>query len=161
MLTCSAVPHEHTRTETNRRIGDLAETFGWSHHHTRCPGLTRDGHADGFPAHVLLRGHRLVFVAIAGGRATLIPPERRWVEELAEVTLVEALVVERGELGLLTGALRPDRPRAGPPRAESRAPTAEPASTRNVRPSHRGGRRKQRSQAPTSQEEACEGPRSS
>lgn len=94
-----------SHSEVERLIGDLALTFGWRHHHARCPGLTRGGYADGFPADVLVRDGRLLFVAIAGRRGQLIEPTRHWLEELAAVEVIDALEVNRGDLQSLWAAL--------------------------------------------------------
>lgn len=142
------------RTLTDRHIAELAELYSWRHH-GGAPRVTAEGYTDGFPAHVLVRAGRLVFVAIA--RPGLAAPEREWAEDIAAVRAVEIHVVERGELRRLTSVLRPGAPSSGEPRA----PPAMPFPPKNVRPSHRGGRRKQPSQAPPNQEEQCEGPTSS
>lgn len=99
------------RTLTDRHIAELAELYGWRHHHAP-PSLTAEGYTDGFPSHVLLRAGRLVFVAIAGPTGKLVRPEDAWAQELLEVTAVEMCVVPRGELRPLSHLLRTDEPRA-------------------------------------------------
>lgn len=157
------MPRRPSFAETEQAIGDLAELFGWRHHQGRFQGLTRVGYADGFPADVLLRGHRLLFVTIAGAHGALTPPERRWLDEIASVTSVETLVIQRDDLHPLTRALRPTDD--GQPLVagdDSRAPPfgSRRSDNNSVRPSQRNGRQKPH-QASTQQEEACEGPTSS
>lgn len=98
-----------SRTELERHLADLAETFGWRHHRTRCPGLTRDGYADGFPGDTLLLDERLVFVSILGSRGALTTPESRWIEELSQVRSVEVRTFGRDDLAGIAAVLR--RPR--------------------------------------------------
>lgn len=124
------------RTLTDRHIAELAELYGWRHHHGT-PSLTAAGYADGFPPHVLWREGRLVFITIAAPGLT--GPAAAWASGLAEVRSVGIHVVARGDLRALTGLLRPDQPSAA--NAEPRAPP-EP-QTKDVRPSQRGGRRRQ------------------
>jgi hypothetical protein len=93
------MPRRASRAELERRVRDLAETFGWRHHRTRHPGLTRLGYPDGFPSDTLVRGGRLIFVSIAGAGGTLTPAESRWVEELRQVRSVEAHALDRDDAG--------------------------------------------------------------
>jgi hypothetical protein len=108
------------RTDIERRIGDLAEAYGWRHHHARCTGRTRDGYADGFPVDVLVRDNRLVFFTVAGA-AELPAPEAAWATALAAIGSVEMHVIRGHDLPELTQLLR----RSGP-RVETRAPPAMP-----------------------------------
>jgi hypothetical protein len=94
-----------TRTEIERHISDLAEIYGWRHHHTRCSGLTRNGYADGFPSDVLIRDGRLAFITLTETKASLTPPEMRWAHDLSTAPVVEMHVVGRRDLKALTHVL--------------------------------------------------------
>jgi hypothetical protein len=133
------------RSDVDRVIGDAADAYGWLHHRERFPGLTRDGYADGFPQHALLRDGRLVLVTLTPHGERLTPNERPWVERLERSPSVEMYVVSRDDLGELTMVLRRDAtPRGPPPSSLTRNDTI---STRrgDVRPGQTG----RTSEAPT------------
>ena len=167
------MPRKPSRAELERYVADLALAYGWRCHHTRCPGLTHDGYADGFPPDVLLRDGRLVFVVAS----PLTLPEAAWARELAAVTTVEMHVIQHGDLGPLARALGPQaeamavgdaakRERALAPRRQRREPAPSPkprapprevsAQARRPPPGNGAGRQKP-NQAHSDQEEACEG----
>ena len=94
-----------SRSEIQRHLADIAGLYGWLYHRSS-PSLTLDGYADGFPAGVLVRQGRLLFVALSGERLT--PPELAWAEQLAGVSSVQLHTVRRDDLSALTEALRPE-----------------------------------------------------
>lgn len=119
-----------TRTEIDQHIAQLAELWGWRHHHGP-PSLTLDGRTDGFPPHVLAdEDGRLVFVAIAPSH-NLAAPEAAWAQLLANAGSIEVHVVGR-ELRSLTHRLRPS--------AADSEPRAPPGGTedKDVRPGTSG-----------------------
>ncbi|PZS12459.1 MAG: hypothetical protein DLM64_04855 [Solirubrobacterales bacterium] len=91
--------------ELERHIGNLAQTFGWRHHHACCTGRTRDGYPDGFPGETLLRDGVLVFVSIASTSGSLTEPESRWIEELRRVRCVETHILDRDNPGSVARVL--------------------------------------------------------
>jgi hypothetical protein len=124
-----------TRNEIERHISDLAETYGWRHHHTRCSGLTREGYADGFPSDVLIRDGRLAFIAITDSKALLTPPEARWAHDLSRAPSVELHVVERRALKALTRALTlqtGEATSATDVASENHAPCHQPGNSRDA-----------------------------
>ena len=147
-----------SRSELQQHIAQAAELFGWHLHRSRRPALAADGYPDGFPNEVLIRDGRLVFIALASRSGRLSRRETRWLDELGSARSVETHVFRPQELAQVSAALRP-RPTSveeqAPPRRKRRA------SNKDVRPTARGGRQEQSSQAPTSKEEACEGPAAS
>jgi|SRR5579871_1611757 len=79
------------RAALARDLHELAAFYGWRRHdHT---GRTSEGHSDGFPAEVLLRGERLLFVEFTDGRGVLIPPAREWFAALAAVSAIDTFVL--------------------------------------------------------------------
>lgn len=94
-----------SHSEAERHIGDLADHFGWLHHHSRSPGLTRRGHPDGFPSEALIRGKRLVFMFVT--TASLSPQQAEWLDALRDVASIEAHVCLTHELPTVTQLLRP------------------------------------------------------
>jgi hypothetical protein len=112
------------RREVERHIADLARAYGWRHHRARCPGLTAEGYADGFPLDVLLRDGRLLFVAIRG--ATLSRPQTAWLEELVSVTAIDVLVVDTADPAPLARALASGRQAQPVAAAAMRRPAQSP-----------------------------------
>jgi hypothetical protein len=99
-----------SRSQLEQHIGDLAALFGWRRHHTRAPGLTRDGRPDGFPSETLVHGERLLFLFTT---KRLTPLEREWLHALRGVTSIETHVCHAGELPMVTQLLRPVEERRG------------------------------------------------
>lgn len=102
------MPNGASRAQLERRVGELAEFFGWRHHHTRCEGLTRAGYPDGFPSETLLRGRSLVFIAITPRSGRLSIRETQWVKKLDAVTTVEVHVLRPYEIREATRLLQAD-----------------------------------------------------
>lgn len=92
--------------DIERYISELAELWDWRHHKAR-QSHTPAGYADGFPADVVLRQGRLIFITVAAPSRVLIPPAAAWIRELESVVAVEVLVIQRNDLRFLTRALQP------------------------------------------------------
>lgn len=93
-----------SRPALERHVGDMASLFGWLRHHTRTPGITRDGRPDGFPSETLVRGERLLFLFTS---KRLTPLEREWLDAFEGVTSIEAHSCYAGDLPAVTRLLRP------------------------------------------------------
>ena len=95
-----------SRRDLERHLCELADQQRWCRHDHS--GRTGAGYADGFPHEVLVRDGRLLFVFLLSPSGGLIPPERRWLTELAGVQTVESLVFRAGDFQAVSHALRAD-----------------------------------------------------
>ena len=98
-----------TRRDLERRLRELADEHRWRRHDHS--GRTCAGYLDGFPHEVLVRDDRLLFVFLLSAMGELIPPEQRWLADLAGVRTVESLVFRAGDFQAISHALAAnDRP---------------------------------------------------